>query len=106
MVVRFDKKYLEELYTTGKCREKRYRFQPKIVKIYARRIKQLSDAERIEDLFPLNSLNYEVLSGDKEGVSSVRINDQYRLEFIVTTEGTEEPIITICTITDITNHYK
>jgi len=29
-----------------------------------------------------------------------------RLEFIVSQEGGQEPIITICTIKDITNHYK
>jgi toxin HigB-1 len=28
-----------------------------------------------------NSLNYEKLKGDKAGLSSVRVNDQYRIEF-------------------------
>ena len=28
-----------------------------------------------------NSLNYERLEGNKEGLSSVRVNDQYRIEF-------------------------
>lgn len=106
MIIRFGKDYLKELYTTGKCNEKKYRFQPSIVKIYAKRVKQLADVERVEDLFPINSLHYENLIGDKKGISSVRINDQYRLEFTVTTDETAEPIIIICTITDITNHYK
>lgn len=52
-----------------------------------------------------NSLNYEHLSGDKYGLSSVRVNDQYRIEF---EEEIEEgkAIATICNITDLSNHYK
>ena len=34
------------------------------------------------------------------------INDQYRLEFMVTIDTENEPVITICTIKEITNHYK
>lgn len=51
------------------------------------------------------SLHYEKLSGDKNGLSSVRVNDQYRIEF---TEKTEEgqDIATICNIEELSNHYK
>lgn len=104
MTIKFDKEYLEELYYTAKCKDKKHRYQPQVVRNYIKRIITLAEAPNIEALFPMNSLNYEVLSGDKQGVSSVRIDRQYRLEFIVSTEG--EPTITICTITDITNHYK
>lgn len=52
-----------------------------------------------------NSLNYEKLRGDKKGLSSVRINDQYRIEFEERfSEG--EQIATICNITDLSNHYE
>ncbi|HHV86467.1 MAG TPA: addiction module killer protein, partial [Petrimonas sp.] len=44
----------------------------------------INEAERIEDLFTINSLNYEVLKGDKAGISSIRVNNQYRIEFTVT----------------------
>lgn len=52
-----------------------------------------------------NSLNYEHLSGNKEGLSSVRVNDQYCIEF---EEETEEgkTIATICNIIELSNHYK
>ena len=45
------------------------------------------------------------LHGDKEGISSVRVNDRYRIEF---TEGMEagKQIATICNITELSNHYK
>lgn len=56
-------------------------------------------------LYRLNSLNYEVLKGDKKGISSVRINRQYRLEFTVR-DVMNEQIITVCRLLDISNHYK
>lgn len=103
MIVVFGKEYLEELYVTGKS-DKKHRFQPDIVKRYKQKIDYLKQANNIEELFLLKSLNYEVLSGDKKGVSSIRVNDQYRIEFIV--ETTDEPIITICKIVELSNHYK
>jgi len=52
-----------------------------------------------------NSLNYERLEGDKAGLSSVRVNDQYRIEFEeYVRDG--ETVATICNITDLSNHYK
>ena len=104
MVIRFEKEYLEELYYKTKCSDKKHRFQPQVIRNYIRRIITLAEAPNIEALYPMNSLNYEVLRGDKKGISSVKIDRQYRLEFIVSFEG--EPEITICSITDITNHYK
>ena len=105
MIIKFEKKYLEELYYNAKCSDKKHRFQPQVIRNYIRRIITLAEVPNVEALFPMHSLNYEILSGDKKGISSVRVDRQYRLEFIVTDEG-EEPVITICTILDITNHYK
>ena len=104
MIVVFGKDYLKELYVTGKS-DKKHRFQPDIVKRYKRRIDYLKQAGNIEELFLLKSLNYEVLSGDKKGISSIRVNDQYRIEFTVEVTD-EEPIITICKIIELSNHYK
>lgn len=52
-----------------------------------KRIDTLIDAPDIEALFLMNSLNHEVLKGDKKGISSIRINRQYRLEFKVSTHA-------------------
>lgn len=104
MIIQFDKKYLSELYYTGQCSDKKHRFQPNVVRNYVKRVITLADAPNVEALYILNSLNYKVLSGDKEGVSSVRIDKKYRLEFLVKEQ--DEPVITICNILDITNHYK
>ena len=34
MIIKYDKEYLEELYENGKCKDKKHRFQPQVVKKY------------------------------------------------------------------------
>lgn len=107
MYIKFDKEYLDDLYRTGQSNDKKHRFQPQIVRGYVKCVKYLAQARSIEDLFQIHSLDYEALSGSKKGISSVRINSQYRLEFTVTSEKyTGETIVTVCTLIDITNHYS
>ena len=103
MEIRFNKEYLEELYNNGRTKNKKYRFQPQVVKKYQKRIDTLASITRIEELFTLNSLNFEAL--ESSGNYSIRIDYHYRLEFQVSNSETE-PIITICLIMDITNHYE
>lgn len=105
MEIKFDKDYLRQLYEAGKTNDKKYRFQPQMIKRYQLRIKTLEQAESIEELFPFNSLHYEKLSGDKSGISSVRVDRQYRIEFVVE-QVMSETVITICNILDLSNHYK
>ncbi len=100
MVVTFDKDYLRELYETGKS-DKKHRFQPDIIKRYRRAIAYLIQAKKIEELFLLPSLHYEILKGNKADISSIRVNDQYRIEFTVS-----ESVITICNVLELSNHYK
>ena len=59
----------------------------------------------VTSLMQYNLLNYEKLTGDKKGLSSVRVNDQYRIEFEEYTKD-GETVATICNITDLSNHYK
>ena len=105
MEIKFDKKYLQELYETGKTTDKKHRFQPQIAAKYKKTISILKSVSRVEDLFPYNALQYEKLKGDKEGLESVRVNDQYRIEFR-TTKVVSEIVITICNIIELSNHYK
>lgn len=65
----------------------------------------MKGASSIESLWKIKSLNYEVLTGDKVGLSSIRVNDKYRIEFKVE-ENKEEPILTVCDIMDLSNHYR
>jgi Plasmid maintenance system killer protein len=105
MIVTFEKEYLQNLYEKGKSGDKKHRFQPEIVRKYQICIRYLLGASCIEALLPINSLNYEVLKGDKVGVSSIRVNNQYRIEFTVTKQGTES-VVTVCNVLELSNHYK
>jgi proteic killer suppression protein len=105
MVVTFNEEYLENLYTKGQTGLKKIRFQPQIVRGYQKVIKILINAGRKEDLFPFKSLHFEALHNDKEGLFSVRINDQYRVEFTLT-EMENGQVVTVCNIMELSNHYK
>jgi len=105
MIVTFEEKYLQELFEAGKTEDKKHRFQPEIVRKYQYCIRYLLGASCIEALYPVNALNYEVLKGNKAGISSIRVNKQYRIEFTVIDNGIE-PIATICNIIELSNHYK
>jgi proteic killer suppression protein len=105
MIVTFEEKYLQELYETGKTEDKKHRFQPEIIRKYQYCIRYLLGASGIETLYSVHSLNYEILKGDKAGISSIRVNKQYRIEFTVKGNGLE-PLITVCNILELSNHYK
>ena len=105
MFIEFDKDYLRELFEQGRTSDKKHRYQPEVIKGYQKAVASLKRAINVEMLYRLNSLNYEVLKGDKKGISTVRINRQYRLEFTVR-DVVNEQIITVCRLLDISNHYK
>ncbi len=107
MLIEFEQKYLEDLYLTGKCSDKKYRFQPDIVKRYIRCVKLLDEIPDVDVLYERVGLHYEVLKGDKAGISSIRVNDKYRLEFRVEDVGVvEDAKLVLCSILELSNHYK
>lgn len=106
MEINFEKDYLEELYENGKARSKKHRFQPSVIKKYIQTIDKLRVAKNTEELYPIKSLNYERLIGDKKGLESVRVDGKYRIEFLTTLKGEEPNSITICSIIELSNHYK
>ena len=105
MEIVFEKEYLSELYYQGKSSDKKHRFQPDIVTRYIRTIDILEAVNKVEDLYRFHALHYEVLVGDKKGIESVRVGDQYRIEFH-SRQIVGETIITICNIIELTNHYQ
>ena len=76
-------------------------FQKSLVQQYKNRIKLLESIEKITDLCTFKSLHFEKLKGDKSGLSSIRLNDQYRL--IV--EPINEDVVKILII-EISKHYE
>ena len=104
MKVTFDKEYLQKLYTTGQSPDKKHRFQPDVIRRYVKVIDIMMEAENVNVLALISGLHYEHLSGDKDGLSSVRVNKKYRVEFSEQTEG-NEIVATICNIIELSNHY-
>lgn len=105
MVVTFDKEYLKELYELGKTNDKKHRFQPDIVRRYKRCIDIMISVPDVISLCKYNGLSFEKLLGDKKDFCSVRVNNQYRIEFTIT-EAQGEILTTICNIIELSNHYK
>ena len=94
MEIKFEKDYLRELFYDGVASDKQHRYQPEIVRRYVRVVNILDSVEKVADLYRYRSLHYEKLLGDKKGIESVRVNDQYRIEF----KSSEAGGITICNI--------
>ncbi|SIS46911.1 proteic killer suppression protein [Kaistella chaponensis] len=105
MKIEFSESYLQDLYTEGKTKNKKHRFQPQVIRKYQQKIDILRVVSRVEDLFVMNSMNYEVLT-NTDGRQSVRVDKTYRIEFYTRTEGEEPDVVTICSIEDLSNHYK
>ena len=105
MIVTFEEDYLRELYENGQARDKRHRFQPQIVKKYTRVIDLMMEQNNVMDLARYGGLHYEHLHGDKEGLSSVKVNDQYRIEFREILQD-DKVIAEVISITELSNHYK
>jgi len=104
MIVTFEETYLMELYVNGVTSDKKHRYQPSIVKRYINCINYLKSAPRKEALFPIKSLHFEALVGDKRGRFSVKVNNQYRVEFTID-ENLQDPVLTICNIVELSNYY-
>ena len=99
MEIEFENDDLAEIYQGGRIPKG---FQPSIIKAFLKTIRKLETARNIEELYQIHSLNYEALSGNKKGFFSVRVNDQYRLEFKHRSDGT----VIIITIYELSNHYR
>lgn len=105
MEILFEKEYLRQFYEDGKCTDKKHRYQPQVIKKYTKVIDLMYASPNTMSLAKYNSLHYEKLVDDKMGLSSVRVNDQYRIEFKEQTKK-GEVLATICNITELSNHYQ
>ena len=70
-----------------------------IIKSARRKLSVLRAAPDERSLRNWKSLHYEKLRGGRDGLRSLRLNDQFRLVFTLD-EGTKPPTITILSIED------
>ena len=92
------------LYEGGKVKRKELKSNPQLQKQFGKVIDRLKSLEKIEDAFIFNALNYEKLSGNLKGKSSVRVNNQYRIIF--EERVNEEDVVVILCIEELSNHYQ
>ena len=105
MIIEFEDKALEDLFTTGSTSDNRYNKLPKdIIKRYVKVVNYLRAAARIENLYLINSLHYEKKKGDLEGIDAVWIDKQYRLLF--KSSPNDDGIVVNALIKEISKHYE
>lgn len=105
MNVAFDDIALEELYTSGSTKERKYKkLSLEVVKQYVKTVNFIKAATRVEDLYLIKSLHYEKKKGDLKGVEVVWINPQYRLHFESSPDG--NGIVVNALIIEISKHYE
>jgi proteic killer suppression protein len=73
-------------------------FRPKkwgtdVIRAYRKKLQLIVDATDERDLRAMRSLRLEQLSGDREGTSSIRLNDQFRLILNFKTEDERVAVI-------------
>ena len=106
MKIEFEKDYLRELYENGKTSDRKHRFQKQVINQYIKTVGILRQAPDTEFLYKFKSLHYERKEGNLKCIEAVYVNMQYRLEFSSRTEGKEPHVITICSLSELSNHYK
>lgn len=77
------------------------KFSQDVIKNYQAKVRILTLVDNLKDLYPIRSLNFEALSGNRKGNFSIRLNKQFRL--ILT--KTENELIEI-EIIEISKHYE
>lgn len=93
----FKSSELENLYYQGRG-EKDY---PKpVIKAFSKKIQLIKYAKDERDIRNMKGNHFEKLEGRKD-CYSIRLNDQYRLEFLMTNISPKEIIIL-----SISNHYS
>ena len=65
-------------------------FPSDLVKITRRKLRYLHAAAALDDLRLPPGNRLEVLSGDRAGQHSIRVNDQFRICFVWTPQGPEQ----------------
>lgn len=105
MNIRFEDSALEELYSSGTTKDRKYKKLSKdVVKQYVKAVNYIKAVRRVEDLYTIKSLHYEKKGGDLKGVEAVWINAQYRLLFHSSPD--ENNIIVNALLTEISKHYE
>jgi proteic killer suppression protein len=104
--VRFKSKELEYYFVTPLEEIKgKLPFQHNVIKQYKKKIQILIAIDSIDELILFKSLNFEKLKGKRKNDYSIRLNNQYRLIFTISSEK-NEIIFNVVVINEISKHYE
>lgn len=102
MELEFKTRHLRDLYEKG--RSKKYKLQTWLVERFVDRIDRIEAAETIFDLREPPSMKFEALEGHANKFS-IRLNDQYRLEFEIEFSDKEKTKGNVMVI-EVSKHYE
>jgi proteic killer suppression protein len=103
MIVKFENKYLEKLFT-GEPLKGKPKYNDAVIKKFKKTILILKNVESSIELSKFRGLNFETLKGNRKGLYSVRVDYGYRLEFKLENEIIQ--LTEIAIIENLSNHYK
>ncbi len=90
MIVSFKDEGREDVFEGRGTRKARKACPQSLWRVARRKIDQVNQSARLEDLRPPPGNRLESLGGGRGGQHSIRINDQYRVCFRWTKDGAEE----------------
>ncbi|TVR41386.1 MAG: plasmid maintenance system killer protein [Cryomorphaceae bacterium] len=106
MEITFDNEELADLYEGKRPKSKVFKSNPALIKQFIKTVTRLRSVSEIEQLMQFTGLNYEKLSGNRKGKSSVRINQQYRLIFQEVASDEPPHKIDVLSIEEVSKHYE
>ncbi len=90
MIGSFKDKACADIFNGVDSRLARKACPPTLWRVAARKLDLLDAATQLDDLKVPPGNRLEVLSGDRQGQHSIRINEQYRIYFCWTDAGAEQ----------------
>ncbi|BDA73570.1 Plasmid maintenance system killer [Rivularia sp. IAM M-261] len=90
MIVSFKDRGTEDIFDGNDSKEARRQCPIDCWKTAQRKLDQLNAASNLDDVKIPPGKRLEALKGDRLGQHSIRINDQYRICFKWTSQGSEE----------------
>lgn len=103
MTVKFKDDYLRKLYSNELVKGKPL-YNKSVIEKFQDRVLLMEQIKSTKQLREFKSLRFEALLGSKKGLFSVRINKQYRLEFMIDNDSIQ--LEEIILIEKLSNHYE
>jgi Plasmid maintenance system killer protein len=103
MIIKFDNYDLELLYE-GQKPKRKPKYPEEVITSFKKKVKTMENVSNAEELRQFTSLRFERLNGNKKDLYSIRVNDQYRIEFRLDNEIIK--LAELATIEDLSKHYR